>query len=226
MSYKRTAFTAILLIFIGFLCVMGVFFVHALFRLETIEVIGTGAVFSANTEKLSTNVLFFPTKTLEDDLRTQYPLFQSVRVFKKFPHTVSIAYTLRDPSGYVQSLGHTYGVDQDSVIVGEYLPPFVHPVMMFDIGIQSIGVKIADVRVRAAQAFLSALDSSLQVSFVKEYSPNAFEARIDSLRILLPVEGNMEDKAHALLFLINGFKIKGVLPSIVDLRYTKPIITK
>ena len=64
----------------------GSVFVHALFRLETIEVIGTGAVFSANTEKLSTNVLFFPTKTLEDDLRTQYPLFQSVRVFKNF-HT-------------------------------------------------------------------------------------------------------------------------------------------
>ena len=226
MRSKRTVFTVILLISIGFVCVMGVFIVHALFRLETIEVIGTGAVFSANTEKLSTNVLFFPTKTLEDDLRTQYPLFQTVRVFKKFPHTISVAYTLRNPNGYIESLGHTYGVDQDSVIVGEYLPPFVHPVMVFDIGIQSIGVKIADARVRAAQAFLSALDSTLQVSFVKEYSSSAFEARIDSMRILLPVEGNMEEKARALLFLTNGFRIKGVLPSIVDLRYTKPIITK
>lgn len=205
---------------------MGVFFVHALFRLETIEVIGTGAVFSANTEKLSTNVLFFPTKTLEDDLRTQYPLFQSVRVFKKFPHTIGIAYTLRNPKGYVQSLGHTYGVDDDGIILGEYLPPFVHPVMMFDIGIQSIGVRVTDARVRAAQEFLLALDSTLEVSFVKEYSSNAFEARIDSLRILVPVEGNMEEKARALLFLTNGFRIKGVLPSIVDLRFSKPIITK
>lgn len=222
----HTSFTILVVIIVGFLLVLAVLSTHALFRLENIEVIGSGAVFSVDAKKLSTNVLFFPTKKLEQDLRTQYPLFQTVRVYKKLPHAIIIEYTLRDPWGYLESAGHTYGVDEQGIIVGEYTPPFVHTVMVFDIGVQSIGMIAADRSVQGALAFLRALDKSVQVSFVKEYSKDAFVASIDSMRVLVSIEDDMEEKARALLFLLNGFRIKGVLPSIVDLRYSKPIITK
>lgn len=223
---KRSVLTIVLLVVIGLLCGISALSVHTLFKLDNIEVVGSGAVFTADPKQLSTNVLFFPTKTLEEDLRSHYQLFQTVKVTKKFPHTIVISYTLRDPWGYIESAGHTYGVDAQGIIVGEYAPPYVHPVMIFDVGVQSIGVPITDARVLSALAFLRALDPSIQVSFVKEYSKTAFVVTIDSLKVLLPVEGDMTEKARALLFLQNGFRIKGVLPSMVDLRFSKPIMIK
>lgn len=223
---KRSALTVLLLLAIGLFGVVVVVSVHALFRLDTVEVVGTGAVFSADAAKLSTNVLFFPTKTLENDLLKNYPLFAAVRVYKRLPHSIIIEYSLRNSWGYIDSSGHTYGVDEGGVIVGEYTPPFVHPVMTFDIGTQSIGMRVTDTRVLAALSFLHALDPSIHVSSVKDLSKTAFEVTIDSMRVLVAVDGDKEEKARALLFLQNGFRIKGVLPSMVDLRYSKPIITK
>lgn len=223
---KRSVLTVLLLLAIGLFGVIAVVSMQSLFRLQTVEIVGTGAVFSADTATLSTNVLFFPTKALEIDLLKNYPLFSTVRVYKRLPHSIIIEYSLRDPWGYVQSKGHTYGVDDGGVIVGEYTPPFVHPVMTFDIGTQSIGMRVTDPRVLAALSFLHALDPSIHVSSVKDYSKTAFEVAIDSMRVLVAIDGDKEEKARALLFLQNGFRIKGVLPSMVDLRYSKPIITK
>ncbi|MEK7577045.1 MAG: hypothetical protein AAB492_00320 [Patescibacteria group bacterium] len=223
---KRVIFTVLVLIVGAMLSLFLIVNFHTFFRLERIEVVGTGAVFAADTAKLSSNVLFFPTKTLEDELRTNYPLFQTVTVTKKLPRTIVITYTLKDPSYYLESAGHTYGVDDHGIILGEYDKPFIHPIMSFDIGVQSIGVLVVDARVRAAVAFLRALDPSIQVAFVKQYSQTAFMVNVDSLDVLVPVDGDMGEKARALLFLQNGFRIKGVLPSMVDLRFSKPVVTK
>lgn len=223
---KRSGLLFLVILFVGLVCVLVGLGIRTYFHLDNIEVIGTGALFSADAKKLSTNVLFFPTKALEDELRSTYPLFETVNVYKKYPHTIVVAYTLRDPWVYLNSADHTYGVDEHGVVLGEYTPLYTHPVLFISIGALPIGVSITDTRVNATLSFLHELDSTLQVTSIKEYSKQAIEVHIDSTRVLLSVDDDdMAQKARALLFLINGFRIKGALPSRIDLRYNKPIIS-
>lgn len=203
---------------------MGLLFVR-LFSLERVEVDGSGVTIEIDKAKLGENLLVVPVDRLTKELLESYPLLSSVRFEKRLPGTLIIHLSKRQPSLYITTAGNTYALDLDGVVLDNATNTNGFPLMIFDVGPLSIGSRISDVRVVSTLTFLKKLSGSLGISRINERDSASIQAMMGNTVIILPQKGDMGAKADTLQTIVEGFRIKGILPTVIDLRFEKPIIT-
>lgn len=196
-----------------------------LFTLRQIEVVGDPIQIQVDKDRLGKNLFFLQTAQLEQQLLASYPLLGTVTFSKSFPSTLVLHVTLRQPYVYVVSQSHQYLVDRDGIVLSESDKGSSLPRMIFDIGIQSIGSKITDSRVVGALQFLTALSDGIVVESILEKDSASILATMGHTNIFLPQKGDLKVKAGTLQTIVMGFRIKGTLPTVIDLRFEKPIVT-
>jgi hypothetical protein len=87
-----------------------------------------------------------------------------------------------------------------------------------------IGEKITDPRVSAGISFITGMRDILSVSSISVEDERSLRAKCDKLDILFPQDGPIAPILATLQTLLSGFRIKGTLPTFIDLRFNKPII--
>lgn len=207
------------------LAAFGTWGLDRLFTLRQIQVVGDPIQIQVDKDRLGKNLFFLQTAQLEKELLASYPLLGTVTFSKSFPSTLVLHVKLRQPYVYVITDSHQYLVDREGIVLSESgIGPSL-PRVRFDIGIRSIGSKIADARIVAALQFLTALPEGIAIESISEKDSASILATMGHTNIFLPQKGDLKVKAGTLQTIVMGFRIKGTLPTVIDLRFEKPIVT-
>lgn len=183
------------------------------FKIQTIEVVGKEVIVKLDERRIDTNLLFFPTAKVRSDLLSENPLLKDVQFHKKYPATLVIVAIPRSPIARVALTGRTVLVDSEGVVLGlasakdEKLP------------------LIEESNLKQSLGFLTHMKDMLLVESITIIDSKTLLAKAGKLDIYIPQHIDLTSKATTLQTLIRGFRIKGILPKVIDLRFDKPIVT-
>lgn len=198
--------------------------VNTIFTIRRVEVSGEGIAIAVDQTKVPKNLLFFPIEQVTRQILKDYPLVGSVVMKKKYPSTLLITAVPRKPFTVVGVDGEIYTVDADGVVLSQYPNMTNMPFIRIAAGPLQPGSVIADRNITAAIGFLRATAPIVAVSEVTPYDGSSLQARSETMSIVFPQHADMRTLARTLQTMISGFRIKGTLPTTIDLRFDKPVI--
>ena len=196
-----------------------------MFTIKDVVVDGPGMTIQLDKEKFGKNLLFLPVSTLRQQLLSTYPLLNDVRFERKFPNTLIVHLERRSAYALLLSAGNSYAIDAYGLVLGSIEYTESYPVLRFEIGILPIGSRIKDDRVEAGLSFLRGMAGHASVRSIEVRDTHSIQAKMDNTNIFLPQTGDLSAKADTLQIIMEGFRMKGTLPTVIDLRHEKPIIT-
>lgn len=195
------------------------------FTIKDVIVDATGMTIQLDKEKFGKNLLFLPVSTLRMELLSTYPLLGDVQFERKFPSTLIVRLKRRTTYALLQSEGNVYAVDAYGLVLGSTKYTQMYPTLIFDVGILSIGSRVKDNRVEASLSFLRKMESHALIQSIHVRDGQSIQAKLGNSNIFLPHIGDLSAKADTLQIIMEGFRMKGTLPAVIDLRHDKPIIT-
>lgn len=197
-----------------------------LFRIQSVEVVGAQITVLVDQNKINKNLLFFPTQKVRAELLAANPLLKDIEIRKKFPHSLLIIAYMRDPIARLDLPDRQILVDRDGVVLG-LAGSIDHalPVVLLPITSVPVGTTIEDARVRQSLAILAGMGKDIAIRSITNVDNSTLLAKTDTVDIYFPQNGETFDKVATLQTLIRGFRIKGTLPKVIDLRFDKPIVT-
>lgn len=200
-------------------------FTNWIFTIRSIEVVGEHTLVSIDQNRISKNLLFFPSESLRSQILANNPWLADVRFEKKFPGTLRIVPVKRRPVAILHSADRTVLVSDNGVVLsdgdnGNILPRLFIPTPAF-----RIGQKIEDERVRQSLALITGLIHEFVFTKITYEEGKYLRAKTDTSDIIFVQDKPIGDVIATLQTLLSGFRIKGTLPKVVDLRFDKPIVT-
>ncbi|MBI5449473.1 FtsQ-type POTRA domain-containing protein [Candidatus Gottesmanbacteria bacterium] len=198
---------------------------NSIFDIRTIEVISGNVLLSINEKELPRNLLFFPSEKLRIQLLQENPLLHDIQIRKKFPHTLTIEPIQRMGAVRLVRGEQTVVLDWQGVVIPDTDEAVALPKIIQSGEPAHIGQKITDYIVRQSLLFIQHLDARWSVDFVEMRDEESFIVRIGKIDSVISQDADMKVIAATLQTLLEGFRIKGTLPSVVDLRFDKPIVT-
>lgn len=189
--------------------------IDKLFRIQRVEIVGTQIGVVIDEDKMNKNLLFFPSQKIREQLLAQNPILKDITIRKKFPHTIEIITYTRGPVARVALSKREVVVDSSGVILGTSLSEYQKlPVI--------IGVTENSESLKRSVAIIIAVSEIYSVTNV---DGTTLLAKTSTTDIYFPQIGDMQFKVATLQTLMSGFRIKGTLPKMIDLRFEKPIVT-
>jgi hypothetical protein len=196
-----------------------------MFTIKSIIVVGNNIQVKVDEARLPKTLLLFPSAALREQLLKDNPTLSDLQFQKKYPHTLVIVPALRTAVVRLSLTGREVLVDESATVLGDAdatsapLPRLVIPLTAVH-----IGEKIADPRVTAGISFITGIRDTLQIRSISVEDERSLRAKSDKLDILFPQDGSTPSTLATLQTLLAGFRIKGTLPTFIDLRFSKPIV--
>lgn len=224
-SLKRTLrFAGGVILLLGATFFVAVFLVRA-FTIKDVLVDAPGMSIELDKEKFGKNLLFLPVSTFRQELLSSYPLLMDVTFERKFPGTLIVHLVKRPAFVSFESNGNLYELDEYGLVLGSVGEVGGRTHMVFNIGILSAGSRVGDDRVEAALSFLRALENPARILRIEPRDNHSLRAKLGNTNIFLPQSGDLSAKADTLQIIMEGFRMKGTLPAVIDIRFEKPVIT-
>ncbi len=224
-TFKRMARMLLTLISVLILITLCSWLVIRAFTITNVLVQADGMVLTIDKSKFTQNLLFLPVSEMESELLREYPLLSGVKFEKRFPHTLVIHLTKRAAVVNLRSQRTVYALEEHGMVVDIGVDPSSLPVLVFDVGEMGLGSEVQDPRVLSSITFVQGLGKNIFIQRISERDSHSLQAAYGNTNIFLPQTGDLAAKADTLQIIIEGFRIKGTLPAVIDLRYEKPIIT-
>ncbi len=199
--------------------------IYSFFTLQTIEIVGEGLQISIDTKRFPQNILFIREQKITDELLKNYPQLASVKVQKHYPHSLIITPILRVAIARFSTEIGSFRVDSEGVVLddtnsGDLLPQLDIPVTQV-----IVGQHIKDKQFLSALGFIYECRGVVPITIIKIIDGASLSAKTATTDILIPQHGNNASLRATLQTLLTGFRMKGNLPAIIDLRFDKPVIT-
>ncbi len=204
---------------------IGIFWISSTaFRIESIEIVGEGITVAVNQERLPKSLVFFSADTYRQQILDANPVLADITFRKKFPHTLVIIPKIRTPmSKLITDIRAVY-LDEAGLVLSEADASRELPrITLREVEVR-IGQRSSDPRVMQAVAFIEGARAFLPVENITEVDGGSLQAKSADLDIIFPQNKPMSEILTTLQTLLSGFRIKGTLPALVDLRFDKPII--
>ena len=209
------------------LCIGGiVFFISFLFSLfEIKKIIVEPSTISVLVDKnqIPTNLLLFPTDRVRSELLAQYPEIGTITIIKELPHTIRFFITKKEAVSQVSYKGKTYYLDEDSMVFSS-AQKYDVPVLALPITHIKEGYKISGTGFDCSLAFIQELRHDEAIERISLSTNDTLEVVLKDTRVLLLVTADGKERADTLQTILKGFRMKGSLPSTLDLRFSKPMI--
>lgn len=223
--WRKHGIRNFLLIVVGGIVVSGIlFFVLSLFKIRHIEVEPSTISVVTDSSQFPSNLLFFPSEKLRTFLLKEYPRIKDVTFTKQFPGTLKINVVIRTPLAFVFSNSRMLAMD-DAGVLFEFPGKKDLPILELPIEEMSPGKQVKGKGVDTSLAFLTKISHDEKVERIIMSTDSTLEARFNDMTVLFLADGNGESTADTLQALLKGFRMKGSVPHIIDLRFSKPIIT-
>lgn len=200
-------------------------FVISTFTIKNIVIIGTNIHVQVDETRLPKTLLLFPAGTLRAQILADNPVLSDIQFQKKYPHTLVIVPTVRTAVVRLTLVSREVFVDQSGIVLADAdsaslpLPRIVVPIPAV-----RIGETIRDQRVTAGISFIMGMQHMMPIQTISVEDERSLRAKSDTLDIVFPQDAPMSDTLATLQTLLTGFRIKGTLPTFIDLRFNKPII--
>lgn len=224
-SFRRKFGSLFVSLLITILLVWGLYRLTSwAFTIHSIEVVGENAIVQIDEKRISRNLLFFPSVALREQVLTDNPWLADVRFEKRFPGSLRIVPTLRKPTAILESGDRVVLIDREGVVLsdgdsGANLPRVVVAANPF-----RVGDTIGDARVNLALFLIDSLRGELEFTKITQEGSGYLRAKSHTLDIIVTQDRSASDTLATLQTLLAGFRIKGTLPTVVDLRFDKPIV--
>lgn len=197
--------------------------INRLFLISSIEVAGDGVDIVVDGAKLPKNLLFFPSDKIAAQLTQENPLVSHVSIRKKFPSTLVIVVTARVALAVVRANASAI-VDREGVVLS--FESDAHGLPIIDVGVEPglLGESIKDPKVVTTLTLLADSQSFAKIEKITNKNSTSLKATMNKTSILFTQNSNAQALASTLQTLLTGFRIKGTMPVLIDLRYDKPIV--
>lgn len=193
--------------------------------IQTIVVVGNNVNVQVSEDKLPKTLLLFPAQSIRTQLLADNPILADIQFQKKYPHTLVIVPTLRTAMVRLVLTGREVLADESGIVLAEAgASSQVLPRLVLALPAARIGETLNDRRVTAGIAFIAGMRDLYPIHTVSEEDELSLRAKGDKLDIIIPQDGSVPALLATLQTLLSGFRIKGTLPTFIDLRFNKPII--
>lgn len=189
--------------------------IDKLFRIQRVEIRGAQIGVVIDQEKINKNLLFFPVQKVREQLRNQNPLLKDIVIRKKFPNTLEITAHTRDPVARVSLDNREIVVDSAGITLG--ISQQEHQKLPVIIGVTENSESL--------QKSVIIIAGLSDIYSVTNINGSSLLAKTSTTDIYFPQKHDLNDKVATLQTLLSGFRIKGTLPKMIDLRFEKPIVT-
>jgi hypothetical protein len=215
-------FIAVLIIFA---CSISVFYItNRIFTIRYIEIAGNDVQVIVDEKRLSKNLLFFPSEKFRNEIIKSNPVLQDVRFEKKYPHTLRIIPVIRTPFVRLQTENRLVLVDRDGVVLQDGDHGLSLPICIVQIPPFHVGETLIDPKIQFLLAFVREIQESLPIASIQQLDSTYYQVKVDKTDIYITQDKPVGETTSTLQTLIAGFRIKGTLPTVVDLRFDKPIV--
>jgi cell division septal protein FtsQ len=221
---RRFGKIVILLILIIILSCSVFFIAKNIFTIRYIEVEGTDVLVSIDEKRLSKNLLFFPVEKFRSEIVKSNPVLQDVRFEKKYPHTLKIIPVVRTPFVRLSSGGRLVLLDKEGVVLQDGDRELSIPLLTLTVPLFHVGETLKDESVQFLLAFVLNMNTLLLISSITQTDSAYYQVKTGITDIYITQGKPIGETTSTLQTLIAGFRIKGTLPAVVDLRFDKPII--
>lgn len=195
-----------------------------LFTIQAIEVVGDSVRLEIDNSRISRNLLFFPSQNMRAQILADNPLLADIKFEKKFPNILRVVPILRKPIARLRSYGRIVLVDREGVVLGDGDGGLNLPLIEVSVDQIKVGKKIEDPRATLAVRVLETFPDDIPIERMTDQEGSYFLAKSPKLDIFIPQDKSAEETLATLQTLIAGFRIKGTLPTVVDLRFDKPVV--
>jgi cell division septal protein FtsQ len=196
-----------------------------LFTVKNIVVVGTNIQVAVDEARLPKSLLLFPTAKFRAELLADNPILADIQFQKKYPHTLVIVPTLRTAVVRLSLTAREVLLDGAGVVLSDVdASSPVLPHLVVPLPTARIGEMIRDSRVLAGISFITGIQNILPIQTIIVEDELSLRAKSDTLDIVFPQDAPMSVTLATLQTLLSGFRIKGILPTFIDLRFNKPII--
>lgn len=200
-------------------------FIIKFFEIKEIQIVGDDTIVVIDQARFPKNLIFFPAKQIEQQILNENPLINYVNIIKKYPHTLVINYSKSGPLAKLVSGGQNIILTVEGAVIN-FKDSNELPTIRIEIGELGISQKISDVRITRALRFLDeAKKSGLVIESIYDFDRLSLLAKMNKTDILFPQNNDVSTVVSTLQSLIVGFRIKGSMPTRIDLRFDKPIVS-
>lgn len=224
-AWRKFGRGVITLVGIGFVCGFFSWGIIRVFTITNIEVIGEGITIEVDAAKLPRNLLLFPVGQVTADLMRDNALVGDVIIKKKYPNTLQITAVARKPFVIAGIQEERYFLDEQGIVLKKYPIETGLPVVRIALTQGEPGVKISDQAVLAAVNFLRETRTFISIREIIQYDTMSLRAQSTTMSIVFAQSSDIQTAARTLQTVLAGFRIKGTLPTTVDLRFDKPVVT-
>jgi cell division septal protein FtsQ len=191
-------------------------------RIKQIEVFGTNATLAIDETIIPGNLMFFPTSWYEQTLSKQYPNLKTVKITKKYPSTLQITLEERSPVAFLESGSGSFPIDEfgypTSAPRAHVSLPTIHLPMT-----HMIGFPIKDDTVLLGIAAITHLQNFFPVSVTRNDGAS-IRVKLKDLDILISHDTDLPAIERTLQTILTGVRMKGTVPTLIDVRYAKPVL--
>lgn len=195
------------------------------FAIRIIEIESSGIGVQIDEKKMARNLLFFPSAKVRSQLLADNPLLKDITIKKKFPHTLLLVLTVRKPVALLVTGSQSVGIDRDGVIIPQESASAPGPVIRINVGSIHSGQALTDRRISISLHVIEALTDSWHVEAITTDDASSLRAKVPNSEIIFTQDADPTAMVTTLQTLLAGFRIKGSLPKVIDLRFDKPVIT-
>lgn len=211
-------------------CAAGVFgliflvrFVLQQFQIRDIFVSGDTAIVEVNAKQFVGNTLLFPAPSVIRQIKEDNPLVKSIEIKKHFPSTLELVVHKRQPIARLQTKTATVGIDEDAVITDE-VGDVNKPIIQIDVPLVRMGQTIQDAAVQQGAKVITGTASFLAIQQITVYDTSSIRVKVQESNIFIPQKDDIRPILDTLQTLMSGFRIKGLIPKTIDLRFDKPVV--
>lgn len=202
---------------------IGVFGILSLFQIREIHTEPSHIAVEIDPSQIPMNLLFFPEQKMKTFIVQKYPRVKDVRFVKNYPHRLDIQFTLREPIAFVEHRGRILAVDEERILfessASASLPTLRLPVDEMKAG-KTVSGKGVDMSISIIQSFRSSED----IREIVLTDDGFLEIRMRDATVFVRSDGDGKKVSDTLHTLLKGFRMKGQVPQVIDLRFANPVI--
>jgi hypothetical protein len=209
------------------LLLLSVYFIGThLFALKTITVVGNNIQVQIDQKRFPKSLLFFPADKLRAEILSDNPILTDVRFQKNYPNTLVIIPTLRTAAALLVTADRRVLIDNRGIVLSDAdTLPAGMPVLYKTVSGIHVGLQISDQGVQEALAVIAGDHPAISIETITIEDDGVVRAHTRNLDILFTQNADIPNTLTTLQTLMTGFRIKGTLPKVIDLRFDKPVIT-